>query len=282
MNTPPKYEKIKRVGSGAQGEVWKAIRDSPRRTVALKIINVPQEETQMNQLLEELKNIKKMAIPNCHPNVVCYYDYSIDDDILYIETEYIEGEDLHDYTKRLRERNEYEKLYRHLLAITKDLVEGLKYIHSKGVLHNDIKPGNIMVETSTLTPKFVDFGISCSATSVCRLGSGKAPCCGGISGTPTFASPEMYKDEKRYPVSDIWSLGMTLYESATGSYPYNYTSSDPNLREAMQNIVDVDPKELNTSNQLLNTIVNRSLVRDPAERITAQEISDLINNQLWF
>lgn len=274
----PGYELVKKIGSGAQGTVWKAIREKDREVVALKILS-RRTDNAMNAATSEVAKLKTLSDPECHPNIVCYHGVVIDNDKLkaYVDMEYIEGDDLDDYAKKLRETDEYDKLYRHLLLITKDLIKGLIYVHEKKILHNDIKPSNIRIDPN-LTPKFVDFGIACNTHDECRLGSSKAPCCHGFEGTPGFASPEMYDTSTRYPASDVWSLGMTLYDSATGSYPYNFRDKNPKLREIFQNVKDVDPKRLNTTNLLLNEIVNRALIRDPAERITTQEINDMLKD----
>ncbi len=271
------YEIIERLGEGAQGTVWK-VRRKDKKIIALKILSIHDEES-IETAKNELDKLQALATPECHPNIVCYYGYVLDTDNsnLLVEMEYIEGEDLDDYAKRLRDNKEYDKLYKHLLLIAKDLIKGLICVHEKDILHNDVKPGNIRIDTSK-TPKFVDFGISCYAHDSCKLGSGSSPCCRGFSGTPAFASPEMYSSETRYPQSDIWSLGMSLYESATGELPYNFSGLEPNLRDIFQNIVDEEPKKLHTSNPLLNKIVNKSLVKDPAKRITASGINKLLKN----
>ena len=271
------YEIIERLGEGAQGTVWKVIRRSDKKIIALKILSVHDEKS-VEMAKNELDKLHALATPECHPNIVCYYGYVYDADKnnFLVEMEYIEGEDLDDYAKKLRDNKEYDKLYNHLLLIVKDLIKGLMYAHEKGILHNDMKPGNIRIDTS-LTPKLVDFGIACYAHDSCKLGSGSSPCCKGFGGTPAFASPEMYSSETRYPQSDIWSLGMSLYQSATGELPYDI--DDPkNLRELFQNIQDEEPKELHTTNPLLDRIVNESLVKDPAKRITASEINELLKN----
>ncbi len=272
------YELIKKIGQGAQGSVWKAIRISDNKTIALKMMRV-YNDTSFETAKNEIDKLKELSQP-CHNNVVCYYGYGYDKDghNALIEMEYIEGEDLHDYSRKFREENNYDKLYKHLLLITKDLIKGLIHIHKQNIIHNDIKPGNIMIDTN-MVPKIVDFGLSCSTHTECNLGSDsgkKSICCTGMTGTPEFSSPEMYSTETRYPESDIWSLGMSLYYASTGKYPYTYRSSKPGLREIYQTITDNDPKKLVTNNELLNTIVNKSLTRDPSKRITGSEINDLL------
>ena len=272
------YEFIKKLGSGSQGTVWKAIRLSDNKTIAVKILKIYNDKT-VEAAADEVKKLKSLATPKCNENIVCYYGYSENptEFQVFVEMEYIEGEDLSDYSKKFREKDEYSKLYKHLLLITKDLIKGILYIHDRDIIHSDIKPANIMIDKN-LTPKIIDFGVSCHSNDVCKLGSKKVSCCKGLVGSPAYASPEVYKDEIRYPQSDIWSLGMTLYEAATGKYPYIYKTSKPNLRDIFQAIQDEEPIKLETSNILLNDIVNKSLVKDPKDRITAIEINNMLKN----
>ena len=189
--------------------------------------------------------------------------------------EFISGEDLYNYAKKYRENNDYDTLYKHLLLILKDIIKGLVFVHSKGILHNDIKPENIMID-SELTPKLVDFGLACSVNpKFCVVGGEKTDCCEGYVGTPDFSSPEMYNTGIKYPASDIWSLGITLYDSATGEYSFDYPPN-PTNDDIAQTIRDKQPNKLKTSNDLLNSIVNMALNKNPATRITAKQIKDII------
>src|SRR5207249_3713394 len=98
----------------------------------------------------------EISKPQCNPFLACYYNHFYSDDKLYIVSEFIDGVTLDVYCDNLFSQKEYSKLYRHLLLIVKDIVTGLKLVHGKGIIHNDIKPQNIIIDKD-LTPKLVDF-----------------------------------------------------------------------------------------------------------------------------
>lgn len=279
-----KYEIVKQLGKGAQGAVYKAIRNSDNKTVALKVITAYPETNVYKNAIKEIELLEKIATPNCHPNVACYYGHHYDrkDGKIYIEMEFIEGEDLFEFSKKYRDKDHPLSnyvLYKYLLLITKDIIKGLLYIHDKGILHNDIKPENIMIDRD-LVPKLIDFGLGCSANDVCYLDNNgpkqMVRCCSGFAGTPDYASPEMYRHEERYAASDVWSLGVSLYTSALGKYPFNYGADNPTVRDIMQAILYKDPEKLETNNELLNYIVNNSIIKNPGDRITTEEINDAL------
>ena len=154
----------------------------------------------------------------------------------------------------------YEKLYRHLLLIVKDVIEALSYIHSRGIIHNDIKGANIMIDKES-TPKIIDFGISVIGPKQRR------------SGAPIYFSPETLISLTNYSVSDMWSLGVTLFLSATGRFPYN--THTENLKVL---VYTTEPEKLNTSNKLLNKLVNKMLIKDHTKRLTTKEANLLLSN----
>ena len=165
-----------------------------------------------------------------------------------------------------------------MLLITKDIVTGLKLVHSKGIIHNDIKPENIIID-SNKTPKLVDFGVVCK-TNQCSIGDISditVECCKGFTGTLYYLSPETITNHVRYLSSDVWSLGISLYNSATGGkYPFDY--GNKNLRTIFSSIASQNPKLLKVRNTKLNTIVNKALVKDPFNRITLSEIYDILQD----
>lgn len=289
------YDIIEKLGKGGQGTVWKAERKTDGQIIALKIINDINDEA-YKTAHNEIEYLKQISKPQCNPFLACYYDsfHDHDDKRFVIEMEYIDGQEVDDFVKPYQQVADKSKLYRYILLIVKDLVKGLAVIHSKGLIHNDIKPANIIIDKE-LTPKLVDFGLACMAKKFaerkdvnlyplpgskpkeCIFESKDIPCCGGVSGTPYYVAPEMISAETRYPSSDIWSLGVTIFYLATHTYPFNFHSRDL-VNDVLRKIKYGEVKKLNTGNELLDTIVNRSLVKDPFNRITTEEIGKMLEN----
>ena len=277
------YVLLDKIGSGAQGSVWKA-RDQTGKVVALKLIKLKQGRTQnLEEADKEVDALIKLSTPSCDPYIICYYNsfYDAEEQVYVIVMEYIEGETLSIYSSNMRalanirDPSKWSTLYRHLLLITKDIIDAFIYMNSKGILHNDIKGGNIMIDT-IMTPKLIDFGISCMAG---RCNISNKMCCSGFGGTPYYVPPEVIENQTRYATSDIWSLGVTLYKSATGSYPFNYPMGRRlPIGDILSYTRDYIPNKLETSNELLNQIVNRSLNKDPFTRISSYDISNLLED----
>ena len=279
MDVRSLYEIQGKLGSGGFGSVYKAIRLSDQKVVAIKALKVNKTSNKLFSLLNEISILEKISKEGCNPNLACYYNHYYDQrrSEMIIEMEIIDGETLTEFCKKVHG----DVLYRYLLLIVKDLIKAIVYIHNLNVLHNDIKPDNIMIDRE-LTPKLVDFGLACT-THTCdnndrvKTSTKTELCCEGYNGTPAFASPEMYANDIRYPASDIWSLGVTLYLCATGKYPFlfPYNASNQDIRNT---ILNNDPAELNTSNKLLNEIVNKALIKTPELRITSEGIDTLLSN----
>jgi len=269
------YRLIKLLGKGGQGEVWKAEIKSNRKIIALKVIYVRKGISEYYELaLEEVIALEKISKPECHPFLACYYNHSYDksENRLLIEMELIEGMELFEYSKNLLGKREYRRLYKDLLLITKDINKALIFIHSKDIIHRDVKPNNIIIDNK-MVPKLVDFGISCE-TEFCEKRGTKdidAKCCLGLFGTPVFIAPEVIEKKVSYPISDLWALGMTLYYSATGYYPFSFTSR--NIEDIFNIIKNNEPLKLQTTNKLLNEVVNSLLIKDYEKRMTSKQLA---------
>lgn len=248
------YRKIKKLGMGGFGSVWKAekinlgMRTTKRNIIALKIVNIPNKEVALmaEREVELLKSLKP-----CHRSLSCYYGskfvYNKNNGTykLYLEMEFIDGETLSTFSKKLRNRRN-PNLYKYLVAISKDLSQGLSFLHNKGIIHRDIKPQNIMI-TKDYQPKLIDIGLGCFKESVCPINKnlriqqtsggftlGNRNCCVSSSGTPQYSSPESLIYFVSYPASDVWSLGATLYSAAFDRFVYNATTIS-SLRQQMKN-----------------------------------------------
>ena len=264
--TEKDYEKIKLLGKGNFGEVHSAITPEGK-TIALKVIDLPRNNP---RLLEETRNeigaLRRLSQNGCNSHVVCYYDsfYDSYNNKLLIEMEYIKGSSLTTYVNKLKNEYPADIGYYKLLLLTRDIADGLQYIHNRGVVHNDIKPDNIMVSENNENnvSKIVDFGLACNTVTT----GGKY--CIKDGGSPNFIPPEYTTQNKvRYPASDMWALGVSLYQLATGRLPFNLygVRSIPDLL----NVIATRPTfRLNTTNQQLNELVNGLLVKDPRYRLS--------------
>jgi len=271
------YELMELLGKGGQGEIWKARIKDTGQIVALKIVYV-KNKLKIESVINEIKSLEKISKP-CHPFLACYYDHIYDEpnERVLIEMEYIKGKELGDWVKEFRRVRNTQALHHNLVLLGLDISRALTYIHSKGIIHRDIKPSNILITNSGI-PKLVDFGISCEST-LCDVNKVReiVSCCitDDIKGTPYYMSPETISEGVSYPNSDIWSLGVTLFHSATDKFPYDFREAS-DIRGVFLKIINDTPSFLNTNNLTLNDIVNSSIIKDPFTRISAKQMTDMI------
>jgi len=274
QNIYDNYKIVKRLGGGHFGSVYEAIRKSDNKTIALKEVNLgPNSNTNLEALEKEISILKKISSPHCQPYLVCFYgsEYIKDKNIYLIEMELVKGVTLQEFGT-IYSIN--PKLNKYLLLIIKDIVTALQYLHDHGIIHNDIKPDNILI-TDNLVPVVVDMGVSCFVTTSCTLGNKRSDCCHS-KGPYLYLSPETIENKGYYfKESDVWSLGMTIFVVVTGKYPFDFNGG-VTFRDAATIIKNNDPYILNSSDELLNTIVNRCLDKNISTRITLKEISEML------
>lgn len=257
------YTYLNKLGKGKYGTVWKVKKDN--KIMALKKIKITDVKIK-DLAIKEVEMLKNISDP-CIKSLTCFYDYHIEDDTLFIEMEYIEGTTLLEFAESYRG---ISLLYRYLLSILRDLIPGLQYLHSHGIIHRDIKPENIIIDKNN-QPKLIDIGLGCEVNQ-CGL---KYKCCMGRSGTPLFMSPESLLNNISYFVSDIYSLGATIYFAATGKYIHYPTPK--NMDDLLEMVEYVRPKPLDTANLQLNRLVNKMLTHDFKQRITSEELDEYLN-----
>jgi serine/threonine protein kinase len=202
------YRLLERVGAGCRGEVWKAEDTKLGRTVALKFLSLRLEADE--DALEAFRQEARHVAASCHPNICTIYSLEEHRGLRFIAMEYIDGNPL---TTLL---NGTPLPAHHVLAIGVQATLALAAAHSKGVIHRDVKPANLML-TADLRVKLADFGIAIAVRSQ-RL----PPCAGGgqtPAGTLGYLSPEQARGEPVDARSDLFSLGSVLYEMATGIRP---------------------------------------------------------------
>jgi serine/threonine protein kinase len=248
------YRVTRKIGQGGMGAVYLARDTGLERDVAIKVIS---PELARNPALPARFRVEAIAQARLnHPNIVTIHSFEQQKDSYHIVMEYVEGKTLKGIIK------ETGKLpVKQALKIFSGLLEGMAYAHKKGVLHRDIKPANIYI-TSTGTVKIGDFGIAkvSGIDGLTRVGV--------TVGTLLYSSPEQIRGEKMGPTTDIYSLGVTLYEMLTGVQPFKAGSgSDFEVQKAHLEIIPQKPSTLNSEvPPALDAVVMKSLAKDPRQR----------------
>ncbi len=212
LDTKPtlgRYEVSGELGRGAMGIVYKGTDPTIHRTVAIKTLRLSEfEQDEIPGIKERFFREAESAGRLNHPNIVSIYDAGEEHDLAFIAMEFINGVDLEEFTNK-------EKLLslRDVLHIAAQVADALDYAHSNNVVHRDIKPANIMMLKDTGDIKVTDFGIA-------RITSSSKTKTGVILGTPSYMSPEQVSGKKLDGRSDIFSLGVVIYEMLTGQKPF--------------------------------------------------------------
>ncbi len=268
------YQLIDRLGSGGMGEVWKA--EDPRlgRTVAIKIL--PASVATDQEAILRMQREARTAAQLYHPNIATIHSIEDDNGQLFIVMEYVQGDPL---TKFIRERSLTEA---DVCRIGRGVAEALAEAHDKGIVHRDIKPDNIIVSGQRV--KVLDFGIA--KHFGLEPVNANAPTAfvtqqGMIVGTVHYMSPEQALGKPLDPRTDIFSLGVVLYEAITGKLPF----VGETVTETITHIVRDEPTAPARLNaQLspgLNAIIQRCLRKNRDERFaSASELSAALDHQM--
>jgi eukaryotic-like serine/threonine-protein kinase len=212
------YEIVEQIGEGGMGEVYRAIRadDQYHKQVAIKLVRASQNS---DFVIRRFKNERQILATLDHPNIARLLDGgTTEEGIPYFVMELIEGQPITEYCDS-RNLTIAERL-----KLFVAVCSAVQYAHQRLIVHRDIKPGNILV-TREGTPKLLDFGIA----KIVDTDSGAGPATLTIfrALTPGYASPEQVKGEPITTVSDVYALGVVLYELLTGQHPYSAPGSTP-------------------------------------------------------
>jgi len=200
------------LGRGAMGYVYKGFDESLRRYVAIKVLS-PELKEQME--FRERFNVEAQALATLvHPNITQIYSAGQEGEKLYFAMEYVDGHSADDVLHR---KGKFQAL--EALSIVKQVCEGLKQASEKGIIHRDIKPGNILLANDGIT-KITDFGIA----KIVKQDQGLTST-GMMIGTPAYTSPEQARGDKTDFRTDIYSLGATFYQLLVGRPPFEADSS---------------------------------------------------------
>jgi len=225
-----RYEILEDLGKGGMGEVYRVRDEKLDEEMALKVLK--PEVAANKDMIARFKNELKFARKIAHRHVCRMYDLNEEEGTPYITMEYVKGEDLKSSIRKKGKLS--EKL---AVAIAKQVCEGLAEAHELGVIHRDLKPQNIMIDESD-NAKVMDFGI---ARSIEAAGMTQT---GVMIGTPDYMSPEQAEGEEADQRSDIYALGVILYEMVTGGVPFK---GDTAFSVALKHKTKLpqDPKKLN-------------------------------------
>ncbi len=213
-----RYSLEQRLGQGGLGTVWSAYDTVLARQVAVKTLTIAAAPGQREELAARVLDEARAAARLSHPHIVTVHDAGVSPEGAYIAMELLRGKDLADLL-----RSGWRPSPEQAALIVRRVADALGYAHSKGVIHRDVKPANIFMVGRT-RPVVLDFGI---ARLVNRDHGGPA------LGSPYYAAPEQYDGRECDQRSDVYSLGVVLYELLTGQRPYNGNSLDE-IRQAVR------------------------------------------------
>jgi len=252
-----RYKILDIIGRGAMGIVYKAVDPAIDRVVAIKTIDLSHNKEELEEYEARFQQEIKAAGRFSHPNVVTIYDVGRTDRVAYMAMEFLNGREL----KELLAAGQ-----RPGIELTVELMvqvaDGLTYAHEHDIIHRDIKPSNIMVINlpSGVLAKITDFGIARMPGSVVKTMTGV------VLGSPRYMSPEQVLGKVIDHRSDIFSLGVVLYETLTGVAAFE----GDNLNAVMYSTCNVNPAPPSTRNpavpQMLDLIVAKALAKNVDER----------------
>jgi serine/threonine protein kinase/Tol biopolymer transport system component len=272
------YEILAPLGAGGMGEVYRARDTRLEREVAIKVL--PEHLSHKPDARERFEREARAISSLSHPNICHLYDIGQQDGTSYLVMEYLEGETL---ANRLHKGSLPQE---QVLKVGMEICEGLERAHRSGVVHRDLKPGNIMLTKSGA--KLMDFGLAKTAVAV-GAGSASASLAtmsqpltaqGTIVGTFQYMSPEQIEGKEADVRSDIFALGAVLYEMITGTRAFEGKTTASMIAA----ILAAEPKPISTvqpmSPAALGTVVKACLAKDPDERL--QTVHDVKLQLKWI
>ncbi len=269
-----RYQVEKELGKGAMGTVYLGKDPRINRVVAIKTMALSQEfeDDELSEVKERFFREAETAGRLTHPNIVTIYDVGEEHDLAYIAMEFLDGHDLMRYTKP-------DKLLpvKTVLQLITLAAEALNYAHEQSVVHRDIKPANVMLIPEASTIKLTDFGIA-------RITDSSKTKTGMVLGTPSYMSPEQLVGKHIDGRSDLFSLGVMLFQLLTGQLPFKGDSMaslmfcianepHPEIIALRKGLIDTAPG--------MSEIINRALEKTPENRYqSGQEFAKDLRNCL--
>lgn len=259
-----RYEVLSILGRGAMGVVYKAADPVLNRVVAVKTINLSLDPDLRGEYEARFQQEAKAAGSLSHPAIVTIYDLGKTGDLAYIAMEFLDGQELHDLISA-----EQRLPVKQATSIAAQVASGLSYAHQHGIVHRDIKPANIMVLKDG-TAKITDFGIARMRVSEVKTQTGMR------LGSPKYMSPEQVLGQRVDHRTDIFSLGVLLYEMLTGKAPFRGDSLEALMYQTV-NTVPLPPSRINPDvPEMLDLILAKMLEKRLENRY--QSAADLASD----
>jgi serine/threonine-protein kinase len=262
-----RYELVGELGRGSMGIVYKGFDPVIGRTVAIKTM-LPEglSSQEFDEYKTRFQREAMAAGVLAHPNIITVYDFGEDNGVLYLAMEFLEGQPLE---KIVQEQTVLP--IETILPIYDQVCSALDHAHRNGIVHRDVKPANIMILQNGLV-KMTDFGIA----KMMHMGMTQA---GQILGTPNYMSPEQVKGRQIDGRSDIFSLGVILYELVTGEKPFG----GQNITTVIYKIINenpISPRELDAAIPAgLNYVISKALAKNPDDRYqSCRELAEDLRN----
>lgn len=259
------------LGQGGMSSVYKGTDPNLKRVVAIKVIHshLSNNPDFVQRFEEEAAAVAQLR----HHGIIQVYDFNRDDDLYYMVLEFVPGETIQDHLKRLNDSG--RKLSNsQAIEYMASICDAVDYAHQRGMIHRDIKPANLML-TTTGQVILMDFGIAKI------VGGTRHTVTGAVVGTAMYMSPEQIKGEQPDRRTDIYSLGVTLFEMVSGRPPFDANSA---MTLMMMHINDPIPniKSLNPDvPDALIAVINKALAKDPNARYqTAAQMAAALRNAL--
>jgi eukaryotic-like serine/threonine-protein kinase len=251
-----RYQLLEPIGRGAMGYVYLGRDPKINRIVAIKAVDLAAEvePTELDEARRNFLREAEIAGRLSHPNIVTIFDVGETDGVAYIAMEYLKGRHLSEFV-----RPDHLLPISTVLELLSKTADALDYAHSQNVVHRDIKPANIMYDSISDGLKITDFGIA-RLIGVGRTSKGI------VLGTPAFMSPEQLEGKNVNGHTDLFALGVTLYQLLTGHLPFRGASMTK-----LMFVIANEPHESVTAArsdlpECLNSIVDRALAKDPSDR----------------
>ncbi|KAG0174218.1 hypothetical protein DFQ28_000014 [Apophysomyces sp. BC1034] len=248
------YTKLKRVGKGAYGSVFKGINNRTKKVVAIKVLNLDTEEDDVDDIQREIFLLSQLTQAGSQ-NITPYYGSILNDTKLWIIMDYAAGGSV----RTIMKAGNLEEKY--IAVITREVLLALSYLHKNHIIHRDIKAANILL-TAEGNVQLCDFGVAGQVINSLKRNT--------FVGTPYWMAPEVIREGASYDYkADIWSLGITVYEMAVGNPPLAHV--DP--MRAIILIPRSKPPTLDaTHSSSMREFIEMCLCEEPEERLNADEL----------